>query len=242
MKIFTSLILIFFLISFKIIANNIEILSDIQGKGLEIKNHYKVHVHYRGFLENGEEFDSSYKRNEPLIFQIGLRQVIDGWEKGLIGMRVGGQRKIQIPPNLAYGSKGAGKIVPPNSTLIFDILIIDAIKPGYIVMKSSELSYKKNGMILVDIRTKKDQNYTGIIEGSNEITAFDLAGNFKPNFINKLKEISNNKDKIIFISNSGDISSILANGFYEKLGYENIFSLEGGIQNWINEKRKLYKK
>ena len=72
-------------------------------------------------MENGIEFDSSFKRNQPFIFQIGLRQVIPGWEIGLKDIKVGGKRKIKIPPNLAYGAKGAGNIIPPNATIIFDL-------------------------------------------------------------------------------------------------------------------------
>ena len=101
-------------------ASEIEILEDIPGNGPEIINHSKVAVHYIGTLEDGTEFDSSFKRNEPFLFQIGVRQVIPGWELGLIGMKVGGKRTIKIPPNLAYGDSGAGGVIPPNSTIIFN--------------------------------------------------------------------------------------------------------------------------
>ena len=101
-------IFVFLFISNLSFANEVEILSDITGNGLKIEEHYKVTVNYRGFLENGIEFDSSFKRNQPFVFQIGLRQVIPGWEIGLKNIRVGGKRKIKIPPNLAYGKNGVG--------------------------------------------------------------------------------------------------------------------------------------
>ena len=116
---------IFILISFTILADEIEILSDIPGNGPEIKIHYKIRVNYVGTFEDGTEFDSSYKRNKPLTFQIGLRQVIPGWELGLMGMRVGGKRVIKVPSSLAYGESGAGNLIQPNSTLIFGIGVIN---------------------------------------------------------------------------------------------------------------------
>ena len=106
------------------------------GTGPQIKNHYKISVHYKGFLEDGTEFDSSFKRNQPFVFQIGVRKVIPGWELGIIDMRVGGKRRIKIPPELAYGNKSVGEIIPKNSTLIFDIEIIGVQKPGYKIISS----------------------------------------------------------------------------------------------------------
>jgi len=81
-------------------------------------------MHYKGTLENGKEFDSSYKRDEPFKFQIGLGQVIKGWDRGLLNMCVGEKRKLTIPPNLAYGDQGAGDLIPPKSTLIFEVELV----------------------------------------------------------------------------------------------------------------------
>lgn len=229
-----------FLFSFCIYANEIEILFDKPGNGIEITNHFKVTVNYRGTLENGNEFDSSFKRKQPFIFQIGLRQVIPGWELGLMGMKVGGKRTLKIPPNLAYGSSGAGDLIPPNSTLIFDVEIVDAIPPNYINISSKELEKKqKEGLIIIDIRTKKEMKYTGIIKGSLKIPAFDIEGNFSPNFVSSYQKIASKEDHVVFISDVGDISSILANAFVEQLGFKNIYTLVGGIQNWIVEGRDL---
>ena len=236
--------LIFFLSSISTFSfsKEIVILSDKPGEGLEIQNHFKVHVNYRGTLEDGTEFDSSFKRNKPFNFQIGLRQVIEGWEQGILGMKVGGKRTISIPPELAYGSTGAGELIPPNATLIFEIEILNATPPKYKNLYSKEIKQKlKNGLLLIDIRTKDEINKTGKIEESIHLRAFDIKGNFNPNFIKSYKSIAGKDDHVAFISNKGEISSILANGFVEQLGYKNIYTLVGGIQQWIYEGREVTK-
>ena len=124
----STIFIFLFLLNSPLFASKIEILSDTPGTGPEIKNHYKVSVHYRGFLENGTEFDSSFKRNQPFVFQIGVRQVIPGWELGLMGMKVGGKRKLKIPPELAYGDNAVTDLIPANSTLIFEIEVITQIE------------------------------------------------------------------------------------------------------------------
>lgn len=242
MKIFKYLIIILSFYSLNLFAEDIKILSDIPGQGTEIKNHFKVHVNYRGTLDDGTEFDSSFKRNQPFIFQIGLRQVILGWEKGLMGMKVGGKRTIKIPPELGYGIKGAGDLIPPNSNLTFEIEIVNAFPPGYKILSSDNfLKMQDEGLIAIDIRTKKERLNTGIIRGSLEMTAFNINGNFNPNFINTFESVATKNDHVVFISNEGEISAILANGFVEQLGSSNMYSLKGGIQNWIKEKRELIK-
>ena len=82
-----------------------------------------VTVHYDGRLTNGRKFDASYDRGQPFTFNLGAGQVIAGWDQGVIGMKVGGKRKLTIPPGLGYGSRGAGTI-PPNSTLVFEIELL----------------------------------------------------------------------------------------------------------------------
>ena len=230
------------LFSLTVQSEEIEILFDNPGNGIKILNHYKVKVNYRGLLENGTEFDSSFKRNEPFIFQIGIRQVILGWEEGLMGMKVGGKRTIKIPPSLAYGSTGAGELIAPNSTLIFEIEVLDATPPLYEKLLSSDLENKIiEGFILIDIRSPDQIKSSGIIEGSLKINAFDSKGNFIPKFISKFEESTTTGDPVVFISKEGKNSDIIANGFVEQLGLTNIYSLTGGIQNWIKEGRELIK-
>ena len=84
----------------------------------------RVYVHYTGTLDDGTKFDSSYDRNTPLSFPIGHGFVIEGWEKGVVGMCIGEERKLVIPPELGYGDRGAGGVIPPGATLHFDIKLV----------------------------------------------------------------------------------------------------------------------
>jgi len=97
-----------------------------QGSGDLAKAGQRVSVHYTGWLTNGTKFDSSVDRGMPFQFALGAGQVIKGWDEGVAGMKVGEKRKLIIPPNLGYGDRGAGSVIPPNATLVFDVELLGA--------------------------------------------------------------------------------------------------------------------
>lgn len=102
-----------------------EIVEVLKGNGPEAIAGKRVTVHYTGKLTDGTKFDSSLDRNSPFTFTLGAREVIAGWDKGVAGMKVGGKRKLTIPAKEGYGERGAGNVIPPNATLVFDVELLD---------------------------------------------------------------------------------------------------------------------
>lgn len=101
------------------------IIDDIKtGEGQEARPGQIVTVHYTGWLTDGRKFDSSKDRHDPFQFHLGGQEVIAGWDEGVVGMKIGGVRKLTIPPHLGYGPRGAGGVIPPNATLVFEVELL----------------------------------------------------------------------------------------------------------------------
>jgi len=105
-------------------SSGLEYIETKAGNGASPKKGKAVSVHYAGRLENGTEFDNSHKRGEPIKFKLGVGQVISGWDEGIALMKEGGTATLIIPPNLGYGSRGAGGAIPPNATLVFEVELV----------------------------------------------------------------------------------------------------------------------
>lgn len=105
-------------------ASGLQITDLVVGAGAEAKAGDTVSVNYTGWLTDNTKFDSSLDRNEPFEFVLGQGQVIQGWDEGVVGMKVGGKRRLVIPPDLGYGAQGAGGTIPPNATLIFEVELL----------------------------------------------------------------------------------------------------------------------
>jgi len=229
-------------ICFNLTAAEIEIISDKPGDGKKIIHHSWVQIEYTGSFENGEVFDTNVGKNRPLVVQIGMKEVIPGFELGIIGTKKGTKRKIKIPAKLAYGKKGGGDVIPPNTDLIFEFEIIDVLDPHYKMINSDELIEKINGnAVALDIRLE-DQWEKGVIEGSFQETAFNKDGKFNVYLMDKVRALAGEESQnieIVFISHDGETASILGNAFAEDLGFKNVSVLKGGVVQWLKEKKQL---
>ena len=105
-------------------ASGLRYTDEKMGDGTQPTKGKKVTVHYTGTLDNGNKFDSSRDRGKPFVFTIGVGQVIKGWDEGVMSMKVGGRHKLVIPPDLGYGARGAGGVIPPMATLHFDVELL----------------------------------------------------------------------------------------------------------------------
>jgi peptidylprolyl isomerase len=229
-------------ICFNLNAAEIEIISDKPGDGKKIIHHSWVQIEYTGSFESGDVFDTNVGKNRPLVVQMGMKEVIPGFEQGIIGTTKGTKRKIKIPSELAYGKKGGGDVIPPNTDLIFEFEIIDVLDPHYKMINSEELLDKiNNNAVALDIRLENQWD-KGVIEGTFQETAFNKDGKFNVYIMDKVRALAAEESQnieIVFISHDGETAAILGNAFAEDLGFKNVSVLKGGILQWLKEDRKL---
>ena len=201
------------------------------------ENGMQVAVHYQGRLEDGTVFDDSHKRGEPISFTLGKGQVIKGWEQGIEGMAVGEKRTLTIPPELGYGAQGAGDVIPPNATLVFDVELVSATTPAR--LRDLDVAGFKaamaDGAVIIDIRGEDEWHQTGIIEGALTITGFAGSGGVHPEFLEKFRAAAPTPDTPLAIyCHSSGRSAMLGGALVEQLGYKNVSHLEGGIVAWTD--------
>ncbi len=216
-------------------------IDEIQiGKGIDALPFSVVDVHYTGKLEDGTVFDSSVERGEPFRFTLGTGQVIPGWDIGIQGMKPGGKRKLKIPAALAYGQKGAGGVIPPNATLIFDVELVALTPPPFVSISNSQLATRlESGIKLIDIRRPEEWQQTGVVDGSIKSTAFDSEGRFLKSFMEMLEKTVQPDEEFALICRTGNRTATLSNWLVTRGGYRNILNVQDGITSWIEEQRPI---
>ena len=217
------------------IAGNLQVEILSVGTGDIAQDGNRVEVHYTGKLMDGSVFDSSITRGKPFSFTIGKGQVIQGWDQGVFGMRVGEKRRLTIPPELGYGSRGAGASIPHNATLIFEIELLKvSVVPTLAQLNQSELlAAQRKGAILVDIRRKEEWRETGIIKGAATITAFTEDGRLHPEFQTKFFSLITAPDiPVLLYCRTGNRTGSLGNALMDQVGFTNVGHLSEGIVSW----------
>lgn len=219
-----------------VLADELKIKDLKTGTGAEAVVGAEVSVHYTGWLLSGKKFDSSLDRGQPFKFTPGAGRVIQGWEKGVIGMKVGGKRELIIPPELGYGKRGAGGVIPPNATLKFEISLLGVTEPKYKNVSNNELKgLLKSGMKIIDIRRPEEWKQTGVVEGSHLLTFFDKRGRVNPDFRSKFSKLVKKADKVILICRTGSRTGAVSKFLSEREGFEGIINVTRGITHWIKE-------
>lgn len=224
------------------VAPDVAIQETEVGQGVEALSFSVVDVHYTGKLEDGTVFDSSVERGEPFRFTLGTGQVIPGWDIGIRGMKLGGKRVLKIPPALAYGKNGAGGVIPPNATLIFEVELVALTPPPFVSISNAQLATKlESGIKLIDIRRPEEWKQTGIVEGSIKLTAFDGQGRFLDTFVEVLKQTVQPDEEFAVICRTGNRTANLSNWLVTNGGYKNVLNIQDGITSWIMEGRPVSK-
>lgn len=225
----------------------------VVGDGEDAINNSKVKIEYTGKLIDGTVFDTS-KGKKPLEFTLGAKMVVPGFEKGVLGMKVGGIRTVSIPPEMAYGKAGVPGVIPPNSTLIFEIELISvedpkqdinnevneptsikALTPTSKDINNEELkNLLASNTILIDIRRPEEWKETGVIKGSHKLTLYDASGKETPGFLQKFQElVPTPQTPVILICRTGNRTSFAAKALTDGFGYVNVYNVKNGITDWI---------
>lgn len=216
-------------------AADLKIETTTEGTGAVAEVGQKVFVHYTGKLEDGTVFDSSVTRGQPFSFVLGQGQVIKGWEQGILGMKVGEARILTIPPELGYGAAGAGGVIPPNATLVFEVELLDTMVPPTLKGATPDelLAAQEAGAIVIDIRREEEWVETGVIKGAHTITAFTGNGQLHPEFQDKFFALVTAPDApIMLYCRTGNRTTMLGEALIEQVGLTNVTHLTDGIVGW----------
>lgn len=217
-------------------AKDLQVKELVAGDGAEAVEHALVKVHYTGWLMDGTKFDSSVDRGKPFTFTLGLGEVIPGWDQGVQGMRVGGKRELIVPPQLAYGKRGAGDTIPPNSTLKFEVELLGVQEPPFKSAGAAQVQgLQADGAKLIDIRLQSEWSETGVIDGALLLPAFQSSGRFNQKFPKALAGAVKKSEPLVVVGASGDRRSVvIANALAQRAGYESVYHLKGGIGAWTD--------
>jgi rhodanese-related sulfurtransferase len=232
---FLAFLTVFLFLEVSVNAANLSFEVIAEGGGETAKYGMQVSVHYQGRLTDGTVFDDSQKRGTPFSFTLGSGQVIPGWEQGVAGMKIGEKRVLTIPPELGYGAAGAGGVIPPNATLVFDVeLVAVAIPPKLGDATAADLkAAQKEGVVVIDIRRAEEWAETGIIKGAYTITAFTQSGQLHPEFQAKFTAIVPTPDTpVMLYCRTGNRTGIIGNTLVSQLGYSDVSHLSEGIVGW----------
>ena len=216
-------------------ANKLKIEVMQEGDGDVAEHGQRVTVHYEGRLTDDTVFDTSRPRGQPFGFTIGAGQVIQGWEQGVNGMKVGEMRRLTIPADLGYGATGAGNVIPPHATLVFDIELLTVTAPVSLgqATPADLLQAQKDGAVIVDIRRPDEWLQTGVIAGAETITAFEVNGNFHPDFHQQFMTlVPTAETPVLLYCLMGARTTTLGTALIEQLGFLNVTHLSRGIMGW----------
>jgi rhodanese-related sulfurtransferase len=241
-KLFAALAAVFIWSGAAALAGELKIRDIKEGTGKPVVKGVEVTVHYTGWLMNGKKFDSSRDHGRPFKFTPGAHRVIKGWEKGILGMKVGGKRELIIPPELAYGKHGAGGVIPPDATLKFEIELLAFEEPKFKNVDNAEAEkLLKQGVRLIDIRLPEEWKETGVIKGSTLMTFFGPRGRVNPNFMKRFAAMVKPKDKVMLICRTGSRTGVVSQFLAQRAGFEGIINMTRGITSWIREGKPVVK-